>query len=224
MNALYLCVRANKNMKQKIITPLFLMALSFLSVSIINCAGSNDNFSYSEIEPEYIDSTDLINLIENLDNMTKVNDKPFVVSEMLIVLCRIPSDAETITQKHDGPHKGMAINVYVNDIGKSAMTQIKNPHYPIGTVIIKEKFPFEFNDTVHPKEVELYTIMIKRAKGYNPECGDWEFAAINGDLGESKQGKLESCIKCHKTKDEMDYVFSDDYLAEKYRNKINHLP
>ncbi len=166
------------------------------------------------------DSTNLPEIIEQLETMTKVNDKPYVVFSEIITLCRMPTKGETISNLHTGPHDNRRINVYVNEIGKEAMTKMKNPIYPEGSIIVKEKLPII--DTI--AGAELYTIMIKREKGFSPDYGDWEFGVIDGDLKESQQGILESCVKCHKAIPEMDYVFRDDYLGKNYFHQIYDKP
>ncbi len=49
--------------------------------------------------------------------------------------------------------------------------------FPKGSVIVKEKMaPHSEGSTPL-----LYTIMIKRERGYNPPFGDWEFEVASGD-------------------------------------------
>ena len=78
----------------------------------------------------------------------------------------------------------------------------KNPKFPVGTVIVKEKLT-----TAESKDVELLTVMIKREKGYNSEVGDWEFLTFNGAGTETTaRGKLENCQTCHLVEKSTDYV------------------
>jgi len=56
------------------------------------------------------------------------------------------------------------------------------------------------------KRPELLTIMIKREKGFNPRCGDWEFRTA----GSSKQlntGDVSKCVSCHLQVSKADYTF-----------------
>lgn len=220
-------------MKQNSSQNFILFTSLFVSVLVIGCTNSGNNVSVNSITDDRkfnVDSVNLIDLIENIENMTKVNDTPYLIKPIVISLCRMASEID-FSKKINAPHEHMAINVYVNSIGKNVMTKAEKPIYPIGTVIIKEKFPFQYTleDELYNREpkisknVELYTIMIKREQDYNPECGDWEFASVSGDLTKVEQGKLGSCMECHKKKyiSEMDHVFRNDYLGKKYMEEIN---
>lgn len=73
----------------------------------------------------------------------------------------------------------------------------KLPSFPVGTVLVKEKFD-------NPKGTgtpELLTVMVKREKGYNPACYDWEFLVLNGKAERVlERGKLARCQSCHAEK------------------------
>lgn len=187
------------------------MNIRYLLVFAIVCG----SFVFSLVGREAPDRppTDLKALVSQLESMHKVNSSPHLIQPMVVVLCRIPTRSEE-SRTHESPHRGYYIDVYVNEIGREAMMESTIPKYPVGTVIIKEKFPWSEEDdpATSTKDVELYTIMIKRETGYNPACGDWEFGAINGDFSDSEVGKLSSCMRCHRKNPEMDFVFRDDYL------------
>jgi hypothetical protein len=58
--------------------------------------------------------------------------------------------------------------------------------------------------------------MIKREKGYNPECGDWEFFTLTADATKmTARGRLQSCMDCH-----VEYSESD-FVTKKYRIYTN---
>lgn len=67
----------------------------------------------------------------------------------------------------------------------------------MGTVLVKEKFD-------NPKGIgtpELLTVMVKREKGYNPACYDWEFLVLDGKAERVlERGKLARCQSCHTEK------------------------
>ncbi|WP_394796455.1 hypothetical protein [Armatimonas sp.] len=69
--------------------------------------------------------------------------------------------------------------------------------FPVGTVLVKEKFD-------NPKgsgTPELLTAMVKREKGYNPACYDWEFLVLDGKAERVlERGKLARCQSCHSDK------------------------
>lgn len=89
------------------------------------------------------------------------------------------------------------------------------PHFPQGSIIVKEKLspltivPAPEDDyerwstiedplPVYSDEPELLTVMIKREPGYNPEVGDWEFLVFDA-LGQTIEGRgrLTHCQQCH---------------------------
>lgn len=96
------------------------------------------------------------------------------------------------------PH-GAFLKLYVNDIAYKAIE--KGVEIPTGAVIVKENYAKD------KKTLVAITPMYKK-EGYNPEGGDWWWAKY-GPKGEVKvSGKVDSCIKCHATQKERDYLFS----------------
>ena len=70
----------------------------------------------------------------------------------------------------------------------------KLPSFPVGTVLVKEKF----NNPKGTGTPELLTAMVKREKGYNPACYDWEFLVLDGKAERIlERGKLARCQSCH---------------------------
>ncbi len=134
----------------------------------------------------------------------RVNATPYHQSGVVDSLCRSPLPGEV------GPHANANIVVYVNPVGREAMFS-NSPHFPQGSIIVKEKV--DANSHVSPPPVLLYTVMTKRAAGYNPQAGDWEFSVISGDGKRlDATGKLENCQTCHIPQAKDDFVFRT-YLA-----------
>lgn len=97
------------------------------------------------------------------------------------------------------------MNDYVNDVGLTAMTQEINPVFPVGTIIVKEKFRL-------PEGGELtFTalgIMIKREAGFNPEGGDWEYIYWEPpDAPVTGVAQMAHCQSCHIEQRDTDSVF-----------------
>jgi hypothetical protein len=67
------------------------------------------------------------------------------------------------------------MSVFVNPVGREEMMTKQSPKFPIGSMIVKEKLGSP--DSTKP---EVLTAMIKRAPGYNPESGDWEYLVLDG--------------------------------------------
>ncbi len=152
-----------------------------------------------------------ISEIKGYQNWTKVNDKPQIMRSEVAVLCRMPTTQDLENDIHNNKY----INVFVNNIGKDEMLTKKNPVFPKGTVIVKQKLP-----TLESNSPELLTVMIKRRKGFNPSVGDWEFFTSNGAATETTaRGKLESCQRCHVEMKTTDYI-SRNYLPDEIKAKL----
>lgn len=112
-------------------------------------------------------------------------------------------------------HPGSFISygvVYVNELAREAMMGAREPRFPVGSIIVREKL-----STPESTEPQLLSIMIKREKGYDRAGGDWEF--IVADNPEGKLRRLEkkiNCLSCHGAQSGNDYVFRT-YLPEKFR-------
>lgn len=75
--------------------------------------------------------------------------------------------------------------------------------YPEGAMFVREKLPTE--DAATPSVV---TVLAKRAKGFSPKTGDWEYFELNGsDLAVIERQKEGSCSKCHAGAKNSDWVF-----------------
>ena len=148
-------------------------------------------------------------LIAGYKQWTRVNPEPAMVQAQNAQLCAIPLNPGP------DPHKNKYITVYVNEIGRHAMMEEKSPHFPQGSVIVKEKLTTSKSTTP-----ELLTVMIKRERGFNPESGDWEYMVVDGN-GQSVQerGKLENCQACHLMEKDTDYV-SRKYLPKEVATKL----
>jgi len=151
-------------------------------------------------------------LIAGYRQWTRVNPEPLLIAAQNAAACAIPLQSAVPA----GPHaKDKYITVYVNDVGKHAMLEEQTPHFPQGSVVIKEKLT-----TAKSTTPELLTVMIKREPGYNPESGDWEYMVVDG-TGKKVQerGKLENCQSCHLREQDTDYV-SRSYLPINVRTRL----
>lgn len=144
--------------------------------------------------------------IAGYKSWARVNRAPVLGDAAAMLDCAAP----TALRKPRGPHKDKYINVYVNEIGKAAMTMERFPKFPPGSMIVKEKLA-----TADATAPELLTAMIKRAAGYNAAGGDWEYMVLSGDAKSIQaQGKLETCMACHAAKRDSGFVFRDYLRGE----------
>jgi hypothetical protein len=113
---------------------------------------------------------------------------------------RTPSESD---EKGDGHAKGASTYgvVYANDLARAAFTG--DGKFPAGSIIVREKLSKP--DDAAP---QLIAVMVKRAPGFNPAGGDWEFLTVDGALTKvAERQKKGSCLDCHASQRERDFVF-----------------
>jgi hypothetical protein len=156
----------------------------------------------------------LLNATKHLEAFSKVNDQPQFILSAVAGACA-PS-----ARMADGIHDNKYINVYINEKGFEDMTGKKKPRFAIGTMILKEKMGLVQDSVLKQGATELFTIMIKREKGYNADCGDWEFASLDVKTSKIERGKISSCQHCHTSCAETDFVFRTNYLGKQYADAL----
>ena len=94
--------------------------------------------------------------------------------------------------------------VYANEAAKDEI-QKESPQFPTGSIIVREKLSAE-NAAVP----ETVIAMVKRAKGFSPETGDWEFFVLDGaDLKMRSRETKGDCAACHSRAEKTDWIFRD---------------
>lgn len=118
------------------------------------------------------------------------------------------------------PHINYVFKIYVNPIGAAAMTSNKSIPFPVGSVIVKEKFAvkdakvtWDRHKIAPNAKPEMLTVMTKQAKGFDTPNGDWEYKVLNGSMTKETSTGLEYCAKCHSSAANRDFV---------YYRKANH--
>ena len=151
--------------------------------------------------PSGLDSNALHAEILKYKTWTIVNSEPVKLDLVTAALC---ADARS---RPDTPHKDKYIRVYVNDTGKEAMLKAKNPRFPVGTIVIKEKLSEKQSETA-----EFYTIMLKREAGYDSRGGDWQYLIMDSAKARiEKPANLESCQSCHAS-----WAAKSDFISRAY--------
>jgi hypothetical protein len=140
--------------------------------------------------------------LEKLDGFVRVTEKPF--------LMHAPTATQCVINTHVDVHGDRFCDVYVSKDGEAAI-RAGAEKYPIGTLVIKSKYPDE-----ERSKVELYTVMRKMPEGYWPEHGDWEFSVVDSEKKHVlARGRVESCADCH------DAYSASGYLTRTYmREKV----
>ena len=92
--------------------------------------------------------------------------------------------------------------IYANDSARAALAS--GAKFPAGSVLVRETRATP--DAATPQRL---VVMFKRAPGFNPKGGDWEFLTVNGALTKiTARQKKGSCLDCHARQSERDFVFS----------------
>jgi hypothetical protein len=140
--------------------------------------------------------------LEKLDGFVRVTEKPF--------LMHAPTATQCVINTHVDVHDDRFCDVYVSKDGEATI-RAGAEKYPIGTLVIKSKYPDE-----ERSKVELYTVMRKMPEGYWPEHGDWEFSVVDSEKKHVlARGRVESCADCH------DAYSASGYLTRTYmREKV----
>ncbi len=153
----------------------------------------------------------LIQFVQQRTNAVRITQNPYQMETWVMMRCVGPSPEEIrVAQKEktlgiSDPHIKKFVHVYVSQNGETAM-RTNSGVFPQGTIVLKEKF-----SDAAGRRTELFTGMLKRESGYNPECGDWEFFTLPGDASKiSQRGKLQSCMDCH-----VEYK-SSDFVTKSY--------
>lgn len=102
-----------------------------------------------------------------------------------------------------GPHKGYRITVRTNPAAFDDFKAFRP--LATGSIVIKEKY---YTAGVNPGVPTEYMAMVKREPGYDPDNGDWEFAAVvRGPSVQTARGRLTSCAGCHAEVADKDHLF-----------------
>ena len=172
-----------------------LLGLSAIAVIFLfrNHAASVDAYQASA-------ESRIVQAVASYKSWPRATASPARYDAAIAALCAAPT--ATPPTSH-GPHTDKFIMVYVNEIGRRALLEQKNPAFAEGSIIVKEKLPSATGATP-----ELLTVMLKRDSGFNPETGDWEFAVLDGSANKIlASGKIDSCSSCHSTRRDNGFVF-----------------
>ncbi len=136
----------------------------------------------------------------------RVKKKPFPIN---LAAAEFYALKTTFDKKdNNGPHADLLVEAFVNKSGKEFLSTGKG-NYPAGSIILQSKFSITKDQTVlgFHYTADWFTGMLKREAGYNPDCGDWEFFVLSGDVQSVlARGKIDSCIQCHSDYKATDFV------------------
>jgi hypothetical protein len=133
----------------------------------------------------------------------RVTEKPVQVGPELAMLCVThPSDGARAHASAipGGLHHSIVVRVSPNAI---AAYREGRP-LPAGAVVVKEKY----DDASASGPLRAYGVMIKRAAGYDPRGGNWEYGFVTLDSTATvTRGRLAACAGCHESARRTDYLF-----------------
>ena len=143
--------------------------------------------------------------VESYREFIQMTDGPVLVDPQIAMLCAAPSDLhDEESRRAYGPHADAEVVIYMNESAARAFRGSAES-YPVGAVVVKEKQPLSSPTGYSGEGVGG---MIKRAPGYDPDHGDWEY--FYRDTSTPLQhGPIASCIQCHAAAAETDYVYGD---------------
>lgn len=103
---------------------------------------------------------------------------------------------------HAGESKEFNV-VYLNETASAALNAARPLKFPVGSIIVSEKLSKP--DDEPPQRI---AVMVKRAAGFNPKSGDWEFLVVDGALDRVRERQKKGrCAECHASQRENDFVF-----------------
>jgi Cytochrome P460 len=154
-------------------------------------------------------------------NFIKLTTNVVNVNPELAALCNGPSKKMVDEVRVEfGPHANTAIDVYMNKVAADAFVTGTLP-FQVGATVVKQKLSLGFNDADgRPVDMGKRGVggMVKRAPGYDPEHGDWEYFYFE-DKSKIESGRISSCVQCHNSAKGKDYVFGTwrDVERSKFR-------
>jgi len=135
----------------------------------------------------------------SLSTLHRVTEKPHAMLDSTVELCAPP--VAMPHNVHTGFLNSSYCHVYVNTTAKSTMLAGRG-EYPVGSLIVKSKLRSQ-----KAADIELFTVMRKMGRDYDPEHGNWEYSLIDGRARQVyARGKIASCVSCHDEYRPTDFV------------------
>lgn len=192
------------------------LALSFLAVvTMVGCTSREETSALANPAPvaherAIDDGVSAAEIASTYTQFTRMTDEPVAVNPDLSMLCISPSpEMVAAARKKSGPHTLAFVTIYMNQIAAGAF-EAKVGEFPVGSAIVKEKSgmsdPRAPGPDRRPKRHDGVGGMIKRAPGYDPGHGDWEYFYFD-DPAKIETGRIASCAQCHAGAAKTDHVY-----------------
>ena len=164
-------------------------------------AGSSGGDAGSGSEPITVQA-----ILDSYHGFTPQTPAPVSVSGYIFGLCRLPTlrENEFLASIHGD---GRYLRDWANAAAVQGLATRGVPAFAEGAVIVKEKYAGP-----QSSEADLVAIglMIKRAPGFDPAHGDWDYAYYEPALGIVHDAEQTVyCHQCHAGAAATDFVFVD---------------
>ncbi len=156
-------------------------------------------------DKNFLSDEKFLEMVRTYRGMYRVTEKPYLMHLDVQVRCNFslsePGKPIPPDPFKSSIHGDRYCDVFVSDDAKEPI-QNAGKTYPVGSVIIKAKYPDDKRGNI-----ELFTVMRKREAGYFPDHGDWEFTVVDGEAKRVlSRGRIESCTDCHDGYQNTDFV------------------
>jgi len=145
----------------------------------------------------------------NFTNYQQITKSAVFVNPELAMLCRGASKEEVDAARIKfGPHANTGILIYMNKPAQPAL-RTNASVFPVGSVVVKQKTILGYFDKEGKRIRDAdhgVGGMVKRALGYNPSHGDWEYFYFE-EPTQIESGRISRCASCHESAKSKDYVF-----------------
>jgi len=166
-------------------------------------ASSSDMSASTDVHPSVSE------IAASYTNLLRITTNVVYVNPELAILCKGASKEEVESARTRlGPHANTGILIYMNKLAADAFAKKATP-FPVGAVVVKRKMIHGYTDK-NGRRVGAGGAgvggMVKRSPGYDPKHGDWEYFYFE-DARKIETGRIASCVQCHESARNRDYVF-----------------
>ena len=152
------------------------------------------------------DLNDVQTVLDTYRSFAPQTPAPVSVSGYIFGLCRLPTLRKTeFAASIHGDER--YLRDWANPLAGQGIATHGAPAFPVGAVIVKEKYA---GAPAAPADLVAIALMIKRASGFDPAHGDWEYAYYEAALGIVRSAEQTAyCASCHAGAAATDYVYVD---------------
>jgi hypothetical protein len=174
-------------------------------------------WAQSSPPPKSITSPTISEIATTFTNYSRITKHAVLVNPELAMQCDTVSTQQiAATSAKFGPHANTTMLIYMNPPAADAF-KTNATIFPLGSVVVKQKTILIHADGKGQLAISANSGvggMVKRPAGYDPAHGDWEYFYFE-DPKKIESGKISSCVQCHQSAKEKDYVFGTWRTATK---------